>query len=97
MLSPDMQRMILNMYYYYATTSNKSITYDQLRDLYTSKLSFKRAAKYLEVSKYLQKNRIDYNKVEYSLTMSGEMLARLLCSLPDIPEQFKAVKWRIIL
>jgi len=92
-----MQKMILNMYYHYATSGSKTVTYVELRDIYHSKLSFKRAVNYLVEGKYLYKNRIDYDKVEYSLTISGEMLARLLCSLPDLPDHFKEIRWKLVL
>lgn len=97
MLSTDMQRLILTIYYNYATTSNKSTPYKDVKEIYSSKVSFRRAINYLINANYIQKNRFDYSTVEYSLTLSGELLARILCSLPDIPEQYKAVQKKFII
>ena len=97
MLSPDMQKFLLRVYYHYATTSNKSLPYDQVKDIYKSKISFKRAINYLLQCNFIHKNIIEYNNVEYSLTLSGELLARILCSLPDIPEGYKEVQKKFII
>jgi len=97
MLSADMQKLILRIYYNYATTSNKSVPYNDLKDLYKSKISFKRAINYLVKCNFIHKNIIEYSKVEYSLTLSGELLARILCSLPDAPPEYKEVQKKFIL
>ncbi len=97
MLSPDMQKFLLRIYYHYATTSNKSMSYAGVKDIYKSKISFKRAVNYLLKCNFIHKNIIEYNNVEYSLTLSGELLARILCSLPDVPEQYKEVQKKFIM
>lgn len=92
-----MQKLLLKIYYHYAITSNKSMPYGDVKDIYKSKVSFKRVISYLLKCNLIHKNIIEYNNVEYSLTLSGELLSRILCSLPDVPAEYKEVQKKFII
>ncbi len=80
----------------YINNGSKSLSFENTRDIYNSRVSFKRSMKYLIDSKYVSSQRIRYNKTVYSLTITGELLARLLCNLCDLPDEVRSLKWKLL-
>lgn len=66
---------------------------DDLKDLYKERSSFFRAIKYLIDSGLVERNEIRINVVRYRLTLTGQFLARILCSLIDNPKEIKELKY----
>ena len=83
--------MILKMYLKYVTTSDGFITRTEVKELYAEKKSFFRAMKYLVDSGLVERVEIRINVVHYRLTLSGQILARMLCGLSDTPKEIKAL------
>lgn len=67
----------------------------ELKDIYSSSIGFYRSMRYLVASGYVEKVEIKNNVVFYRLTLAGQLLARLLCSLDDNPEEIKNLKFVI--
>lgn len=65
------------------------ISRNDVSELYKSKSSFFKSVRYLLDSDLVERVEIRYNVVRYRLTWRGEALARIICGLADMPEQFK--------
>lgn len=91
MLSETQQKMMLKMYLKYITTNDGFITRAEVKELYAEKKSFFRAMKYLVDSGLVDRVEIRINVVHYQLTLSGQILARMLCNLSDTPREIKAL------
>lgn len=96
MLSRNQQELIMNIYMNYVNNGSNSIQFEMIKDIYQSRGAFKRAVKYLVDAKYVYVQRMKYNRVGYSLTITGEMLARILCNLPDLPDEVRRLKWKML-
>ncbi len=88
--------LIMKIYMNYVNNGSNSISYDELKDLYKCRSAFKRSIKYLIDSKYVYSQRIKYNRVIYSLTLTGEFLARILCNMIDLPDEIRRMKWKFL-
>jgi len=103
MLSESQQKMVLKMLLKYVHSNDAFISREDVSDLYSTRSSFYRAIMYLVESGLVEKVEIRINVVRYRLTWKGELLARVICGLADMPEQFKEdaslikalLKWRI--
>lgn len=62
-----------------------------MKELYSEKKSFFRAMRYLVDSGLVERIEIRINVVHYRLTLSGQILARMLCSLSDTPKEIKTL------
>ncbi len=91
MLSEIQQKMILKMYLKHVTTNNGFITRSEVKELYSEKKSFFRSAKYLMDSGLVERVEVRINVVHYRLTLPGQILARMLCNLSDIPKEIKTL------
>ena len=91
MLSENQQKVMLKMFLKHATTNDGFITRLELRELYSEKKSFFRAMKYLIDSGLVERVEVRINVVHYRLTLSGQILARMLCNLSDSPKEIKAL------
>lgn len=89
MLSDNMQKLILKMYIKYITTGNGDIARKEVSDIYTSRVSFYRGMKYLIDSGYVDREEIKINMPIFRLSVSGQLLARLLCSMQDNPKEIR--------
>lgn len=95
--------MVLKMLLKYIHDDDAFISRDEVSELYKSKSSFFKSIRYLLDSKLVERVEIRANVVRYRLTWKGELLARVICGLSDMPEQFKEdasllkalLKWRI--
>jgi len=83
------------MYENYITSGNKWFCYDDLKIFYKSRISFHASINYLMNAGIIAKERMRSNASYYALSLSGELLARILCSLPDLPERYKNLKWTL--
>lgn len=89
MLSENMQKLILKMYIKYMTTGDGYIKRSEISEIYSSRVSFYRGVRYLIESGYIEREEIKINMPMFKLTASGQLLARLLCSLSDNPKEIK--------
>ena len=81
--------MLLKMLLKYVHSSDALISRNDVSELYRSKSSFFKSIRYLIDSVLVERVEIRYNVVRYRLTWRGEALARIICGLSDMPEQFK--------
>lgn len=81
--------MLLKMLLKYVHSSDALISRNDVSELYRSKSSFFKSIRYLIDSVLVERVEIHYNVVRYRLTWRGEALARIICGLADMPEQFK--------
>lgn len=103
MLSESQQKMVLKMLLKFAHSNDAFISREDVSDLYSTRSSFYRSIMYLVDSGLVEKVELKVNVVRYRLSWKGELLARVLCGLSDVPEQFKEessllralIKWRI--
>jgi hypothetical protein len=93
MLSENQQKMVLKMYMKYATIGDGTITKNDVTELYGTRAGFYNAMMYLVRSGFVEKIEFKTNVVQYKLTLSGQLLARLLCSLVDNPNEVKNLKF----
>jgi len=91
MLSEIQQKMMLKMYLKHVTTNDGFITRSEVKELYAEKKSFFRAMKYLVDSGLVERIEVRINVVHYRLTLSGQILARMLCGLCDSPKEIKTL------
>jgi hypothetical protein len=77
------------MYIKYMTTGDGCIKREQVNEIYSSRVSFYRGVKYLIDSGYIEREELRINVPVFRLTASGQLLARLLCSLSDNPKEIK--------
>lgn len=95
--------MVLKMLLKHVHSNDALASREDLSDIYHSKSSFFKAVRYLIDSGLVEKVEVKVNSVMYRLTWKGELLARVICGLSDMPEQFKEdssllkalLKWRI--
>jgi len=57
-------------------------------DLYKNRMSFYRSIKYLRDANLINATK-ENKKYIFELTLKGEIMARILLSLPDVPEEKK--------
>jgi DNA-binding MarR family transcriptional regulator len=95
MLTESQQKMILKMYMKHATTGDGFIKKDDVKDIYSERSSFFRSIRYLVDSGLVERNEVRRNVVYYRLTLSGQLLARVLCSLVDNPTPIKGLKYAL--
>ncbi len=95
MLSEKQQKLLMKIYIRYVDANSKSICFGDVKDIYVSIKSFKESMKYLEKSKLIDIQSLDYHNPVYSLTVVGEVLARILCNLADQPEEVRNLKWKM--
>ena len=95
MLSEKQQRLLADIYVKYVTSNSKTVTFTDVKEIYNSIKSFKVAMKYLEQSNLIEITNLDYHSPVYSLTVVGEMLARILCNLIDQPEKNRKLEWKM--
>lgn len=91
MLSDNQQKMLLKMYLKYVTTNDGFITRPEVKELYSEKKSFFRAMKYLIDSGLVERVELRINVVHYKLTLTGQILSRMLCNLSDTPREIKSL------
>ncbi len=96
MLSKEQQEFIMRIYMSYINNGTNSLNFDDVKDIYSSRTAFKRAAKHLIDSKYIYTQRLKSNRINYSLTITGELLARILCNLADLPDEVRRLKWKLL-
>ncbi len=103
MLSEFHQKVILKMWIKQNYDNEAVIRKEELAGIYKGRSSFFRGMQYLVDSGLVEKVQLHVNAVCYRLTIRGSLLAKVLCGLPDVPEQFKAdsslaemiLKWRV--
>jgi hypothetical protein len=91
MLSETQQRMMLKMFLKHATTNDGFISRLEVKELYSEKKSFFRSMRYLIESGLVERVEVRVNVVYYRLTLSGQILARMLCNLSDNPSEIKSL------
>lgn len=89
MLSAMHQMLILKMLLRHVYANDALISRRDVSELYKGRTSFFRAVTYLIESGLVERVEIKTNVVRYRLTLKGELLARIICGLVDMPEQFK--------
>ena len=96
MLSESQQKVIMRIYMSYVNTGIKSVNFNDISDIYSSRTAFKRSITYLIDSRFVMVQRLKYNRAAYSLTLTGEILARILCNLADMPNEVRRLKWKLL-
>ena len=86
MLSKQHQELMMVMFLDFL---KDGIQLKDARPIYKSYVSFYRATKYLMESGLLRKKRDIRNHSIYTLTLKGEILARVLCTLIDNPPEVR--------
>jgi predicted transcriptional regulator len=86
MLSVKQQQLLLEIFVNYM---RNGVNRRDVRGIYSSYVSFYRASKYLVDSGLLVKHRDQNHKSFYSLTLRGEILARIIAGLKGQPEEYQ--------
>lgn len=95
MLSEIQQRLMLKMYIKAIATNDSFVTRKDVTEFYSNRQSFHKGIKYLIDSKLIDRVEIKVNVVGFKLTLKGEFLARILCTLHDNPREIKSLKWAL--
>lgn len=86
MLSAQQQEFLIKLFIFYMEEGVKT---KDTKKIYKSTLSFYKSVKYLQEAGLITKSREKDNTNRYFLTLKGEILARILCGLPENPESWK--------
>lgn len=92
MLSRKQQQLLVEIFMSYM---KDGVNKRDVKEIYCSYVSFYRATKYLIDSGLLVKHRDHNHKSFYKLTLKGEVLARIVGGLRDMPEEVKQTARRL--
>ncbi len=95
MLSETQQKLMLKMYIKLVRTNDSFITRNDVKELYSTRQSFHKGIRYLIDSKFIERVEVKMNVVAFRLTLKGEFIARILCTLHDNPPEIRALKWAL--
>lgn len=95
MLSETQQKLILKMYIRLVKKNDSFTTRDDTKELYSARQSFHIGMRYLIDSGFVERVEFKVNLVGFRLTLKGEFLARILCTLHDNPPEIQTLKWSL--